>query len=521
MTTWLFTQVWLWSLAAFLLGSACTWLLFVRPLKRRLAEQYDDPYYDDEPAYDVEQPTLVPERPLDLLDDERDNEPPIGPWDRSPRPWVDPETRQFPAVDDRPEPAPVTAPAPEPEPEPLPDREPRPGPEPLPDRDAGNTWFRKPTAGSGAEFLPVGAAPEPLPERPGPPVEPAPTAWPGAAPASAAEAPTRQEPEPDVRHRDAPSAPGQDLAPLRPAEPARNGQAPAPDQDRPAELPQPPATQPPAPQVPAAQVPVSQAPVSQAPRELDQGMRRETRLTGQLRSLFEPVEPGDAAYTPPVGAEATQVFPAVEDTANEPRTDIHPAPEVNRATTTPTETDLDQADPPQADGTKADLDEAAQATPEQPDSDPGKANPLQAAQATSGRAEPAPAKEDPDENDPGTQPAEGRPEPEVNPDQADQATPGQAPADPAPAGRGTDASAEPEGTAAEGESGPPPLPRRTPGAGPRPGRPEERPGPMIKGHSASRQYHAPESPHYESIVADVWFRTPADAETAGFTAWNS
>jgi hypothetical protein len=34
--TWLFTQVWLWSLAAFLLGSLCTWLLFVLPLKRRL-----------------------------------------------------------------------------------------------------------------------------------------------------------------------------------------------------------------------------------------------------------------------------------------------------------------------------------------------------------------------------------------------------------------------------------------------------------------------------------------------------
>lgn len=34
--TWLFTQVWLWSLAAFLLGSLFTWLLFVVPLRRRL-----------------------------------------------------------------------------------------------------------------------------------------------------------------------------------------------------------------------------------------------------------------------------------------------------------------------------------------------------------------------------------------------------------------------------------------------------------------------------------------------------
>lgn len=101
------------------------------------------------------------------------------------------------------------------------------------------------------------------------------------------------------------------------------------------------------------------------------------------------------------------------------------------------------------------------------------------------------------------------------------------------------------------------LPRRTPGAGPRPGREEpdadateepepepaaeesepelaaaepepavvepepERPrGPVIKGHSASRQYHTPESPSYDQIVADVWFRTPSDAEIAGFAPWN-
>ncbi|WP_235883859.1 LapA family protein [Saccharopolyspora elongata] len=72
---------------------------------------------------------------------------------------------------------------------------------------------------------------------------------------------------------------------------------------------------------------------------------------------------------------------------------------------------------------------------------------------------------------------------------------------------------------AEGSAEPPPLPRRTPGAGPRPGR-EGGSGPMIKGHSASRQYHSPESPAYDKIVADVWFRTPADAEIAGFVPWN-
>ncbi|MEV0705169.1 hypothetical protein AB0I53_45645 [Saccharopolyspora sp. NPDC050389] len=78
-----------------------------------------------------------------------------------------------------------------------------------------------------------------------------------------------------------------------------------------------------------------------------------------------------------------------------------------------------------------------------------------------------------------------------------------------------DRGAEGADSAAE----PPPLPRRTPGAGPRPGR-EGGSGPMIKGHSASRQYHSPESPAYDKIVADVWFRTPADAEIAGFEPWN-
>ncbi|WP_338602597.1 hypothetical protein [Saccharopolyspora sp. SCSIO 74807] len=91
-----------------------------------------------------------------------------------------------------------------------------------------------------------------------------------------------------------------------------------------------------------------------------------------------------------------------------------------------------------------------------------------------------------------------------------------------------------------------PLPRRTPGAGPRPGKrgapewahdpqaqanrrraslaepqePEQQDG-MIKGHFASRQYHTPDSPQYDRIVAEVWFRTTADAEEAGFEPWDA
>ena len=42
---WLFTQVWLWSIAGFLLGSLITWMLFAWPARRRLravARDYDD-----------------------------------------------------------------------------------------------------------------------------------------------------------------------------------------------------------------------------------------------------------------------------------------------------------------------------------------------------------------------------------------------------------------------------------------------------------------------------------------------
>jgi hypothetical protein len=44
---------------------------------------------------------------------------------------------------------------------------------------------------------------------------------------------------------------------------------------------------------------------------------------------------------------------------------------------------------------------------------------------------------------------------------------------------------------------------------------------VIKGHFASRQYHTPDSPQYNHIVAEVWFRTVEDAEQAGFESWNA
>ncbi|QGK71620.1 hypothetical protein GIY23_20720 [Allosaccharopolyspora coralli] len=89
-----------------------------------------------------------------------------------------------------------------------------------------------------------------------------------------------------------------------------------------------------------------------------------------------------------------------------------------------------------------------------------------------------------------------------------------------------------------------PLPRRTPGVGPRPGlqnlksrssdgaspeqavgsaRPEGVPkneGDVVKGHFASRRYHTPDSPYYDRIVAEVWFADAEEAERAGFEPWD-
>jgi hypothetical protein len=42
----------------------------------------------------------------------------------------------------------------------------------------------------------------------------------------------------------------------------------------------------------------------------------------------------------------------------------------------------------------------------------------------------------------------------------------------------------------------------------------------VKGNESSMLYHPADSPYFVRVKADVWFRTPADAEAAGFTPWN-
>lgn len=415
MITWLFTQVWLWSLAAFLLGAFVTWALFVRPVRRRLKAElarprylepayaepsyaevvYDEPVHEDavyeDAVYEDEQVVERQPAPLDLLEQSRQWEAPeeqtrqweapeeqapqapqweapeeqqLEEWDRKPRPWVAPEAiRTAPADTQR-----------------LPE----------PEAPAGdNTWFRNPEVEE-----------------------------------------TRAE-------------------------------------SRPSQFP------------PGAD-------------EEDSG-----QLSGQLRSLFEPESAPDAQepYTPPIGADATQVIPAV------PR---------------------EQEQSSQVTGN---LDEGA-----------GESRPLP-------KRTPQPRSDSAQQLDPPKIPEalrrhveDGRPLPKS--DDADD------PAD-------IKLVDNPDDSA--------PLPRRTPGAGPHPGRDTtwESPsatldaqgepsrtqpqpagssapaapsakaagtgsaGPMIKGHSASRQYHSPDSPQYDQITADVWFRTPADAEIAGFEPWYS
>lgn len=429
MITWLFTQVWLWSLASFVLGALMTWALFVRPARRRLKRAlertpldyggyhdeyggyYDDAVYDDPdhiyPAFDerdLEDRTArfdederadqrLEEDPLDLVTEQTEQSPPpaeprryapmpqaapgdeptLAKFDRSPQgPWVPAEAP--------PQPEPEAA---EPEPEVA---------EPGPERAApsGNTWFRRWDEEQTTE------APDP-------------------DPAMTAIQPRVPEADPGTTTR----------------EPAEES----------------------------------------ATTEAGEGERQDD-LSGQLRSLFEPVEGGNPAgetgYIPPVGADATAVLPKVpQEQPNRDSAGSHVAGDLNGTG--------------QADRTDADL---PRRTPARQGNAP-QVEPPRIPEALRQRAE-APKR---------------RPTPEEQTGEP---------------GTGGPANIKP----AENLSQDANLPRRTPGTNPLPGGELAGNGPMIKGHSASRQYHSPDSPQYDDIVADVWFRTPADAETAGFSPWH-
>jgi hypothetical protein len=42
----------------------------------------------------------------------------------------------------------------------------------------------------------------------------------------------------------------------------------------------------------------------------------------------------------------------------------------------------------------------------------------------------------------------------------------------------------------------------------------------IKANEGSGKYYPPDAPYYVRTRADLWFRSPADAENAGFTVWD-
>ena len=42
----------------------------------------------------------------------------------------------------------------------------------------------------------------------------------------------------------------------------------------------------------------------------------------------------------------------------------------------------------------------------------------------------------------------------------------------------------------------------------------------IKGNAGSMLFHTKESPYFGRTKAEVWFKSPTDAEAAGFTGWN-
>lgn len=363
--TWLFTQVWLWSLAAFLLGSVITWLLFGRPLKRRLdavSEQLNAVY--EHGAY--EQMAYGPADDHTYYDDH------------------DPE-----AVDDGGEPeqhAPLDLFEPQ---EPLPRRVPRVGQWPQLAIGHNGTGAGTSTLGTPALSETDVIAPVAVPAASDAVAAPEETAGPDeTGPHETGKETPQEDPVAEI---DAPAA--DQVAESELARPGK-GMVPGMDSGN-YELPVPSET---AGEWIAAgeqspdqwsgtlgEGPRDVQAVETAPEPADDADRA-ARLSGQLKSLFEPVTAGGQPqpYVPPVGAEVTQSIPRVADENGR-------ASEDEQVTTEPR-----------------------------------------------------------NQGSPSTPPS----------------------------------------------------------------------GYEIKGHFASRQYHTPESPHYDRIIAEVWFRSPSDAEQAGFDPWD-
>ena len=183
--------------------------------------------------------------------------------------------------------------------------------------------------------------------------------------------------------------------------------------------------------------------------------------------------------------------------------------------------------------------EPAQETPAQPaaepapTTEPAEAAPETAAAAETPAAQETPAAEEPaaveepaDEAAPAVaEPALAKESPAAEPAVAERAAPAEeAPAEPVAAPEKAPAAkesvpatvAEAVDAPAAGEEGPfGPGSAKPLSDGSAPG--EEY---TVKGKRSSKLFHTAESPYFGRTKADVWFKTAADAESAGFAAWN-
>lgn len=501
--TWLFTQVWLWSLAAFVVSSLINWLLFVLPLRRRLralADEYADYAAEVEERF-AEQEFAEPQRDepqrddsaMDLLPTDVDapadagaqrgvddpDELTVGDWHRSPRAWM-------------------------------------PG-------------------GGGADA--TGAAGT---ARLQPSSTTDPSAGRGPEQSAAPRSPQSRTPGPQVPQR--PESPRQREGAQH--ERGAVGQAP---ESFGAER--------------SSVVPADETDL----RMEEQRERTEGHETFRVTPIAPPPSaPAELSFDPPEPAAPAAPGRAVPENREgwsswfqEGGADGSEEERFARATA---------FDPPEPSGTES----RSAAVPDPESDEPRSADPAETDPADPAGTEPraegtGPGEEDTDLVRPLFRP---RNTPASRPEPASAQG-----ADGAQEGLGNEApatGAEPElSTTGEASTESPEdavLPRRTPGHGPRPGRqnlnrlrkeaesrghehsapaaaddalgevgapagadsPETaqaddrsaREGKMVKGHFASRQYHTPDSPQYDRVVAEVWFRSAADAEQAGFEPWH-
>jgi hypothetical protein len=133
----------------------------------------------------------------------------------------------------------------------------------------------------------------------------------------------------------------------------------------------------------------------------------------------------------------------------------------------------------------------------------------------------APEEVTPEEVTPQEAPAPEPPARET-PAQEQAPAPPPAPAPPAPAAAATPALASAERGVTAVAPAPGAIEPFGPGsAAPRPDGSSPGPEYTIKGNAQSKMFHPPTSPYYGRTRAEVWFRTAADAEAAGFRPYRA